>query len=56
MSDLLGATCLLGAVYCGGGIHGLWLGWTHQARMNRWAERASAVHMSMLDAYEKGSK
>jgi len=54
VSDLLGAAMLLGAAYCLGGLHGLWLAWTQPARMDRWAAEADRLQRK-LDQMEEQS-
>jgi hypothetical protein len=60
MTDLWPALCVVLAVYCMGGLHGLWLAWTQEARMKRWAaslpEAAEHIYESVMDAHERGGK
>lgn len=38
-ADEMTAICVLGMAYVIGGTHGLYLGWSHQRRMDAWAAR-----------------
>jgi len=41
--------CVLGAIYCIGGLHGLYLAWSQEARMHRWAYRVAQLQTRLND-------
>lgn len=53
VGELMAAVCVMVAVYCVGGLHGLWLAWSQEERMKRWAAKAAAVQ-AKLNEMEEG--
>lgn len=41
--EFLTVVPILGAIYCLGGLHGLYLAWSQPARMRRYAERVDVL-------------
>lgn len=54
MTDVLPAVMVMGAVFILGVGRGLWLAWTHEARMWRWAGKANAYQRRLYEAEERG--
>jgi hypothetical protein len=53
--EVIAAVCLVGAVYCTGGLHGLWLAWTQPVRMAWWAAKTAQFQAFLLECQEKGT-
>lgn len=51
---------VLAATWCLGGLHGLWLAWTQEVRIDRWAGRVVAGAAKtcewVLDTYDRGNE
>lgn len=46
--ETIAAVAMLGAAYCAGGLHGLWLAWTQETRMTWWADQAARAQEFIL--------
>lgn len=51
---MIPAVMILAAVYIVGVGHGVWMGWTHEARCYRWAGKANALQRRLIEAEERG--
>lgn len=54
-ADQLAAISVLGLTYAAGGTHGLYLGWTHQKRMDQWAARVVERRQEVEQEQEKAA-
>lgn len=56
LTEGLAAGAVLGASYCLGGLHGLWLAWSQEARMDRWAAKVDRAQRKLHELEERGAE
>ena len=52
-ADVIAAGLVLVVAYCLGGLHGLLLAWSQEARMHRWAGGVHRLYMKAVEAEER---